>query len=163
MIPVFSLVAYSGSGKTTFLEKLIPELKRRGFRVAVVKHDGHDFEIDRPGKDTWRMTQAGADVTAILSKTHAAVMENRPLPLEELIGRIQNVDLILTEGFKHGPWPKIMLYRLGAGRPVPLPPEECWAVVSDVDLPGDCPRFGLEDANGVADLLSAELRRTEDG
>lgn len=156
MIPIFSLVAYSGTGKTTFLEKLIPELKRRGLRVAVVKHDGHDFQMDQPGKDTWRMTQAGADVTAILSDTHAAVLENRPLSPEEMIARIQDVDLILTEGFKHGPWPKILLCRQGAGAP-PIPPETCWAVVSEVEGPEACPRFDLEDAGGLAELLAKTI------
>lgn len=158
MIPIFSLVAYSGSGKTTYLEKLIPELKRRGVRVAVVKHDSHDFEMDRPGKDTWRMTRAGADVTAILSGTHAALLENRPLSPEEMVGRIRDVDLILTEGFKHGPWPKILFYRRQADTPLPAAPEECWAVVSDAALPGDCPHFGLEDVSGLAELLIKEIR-----
>ncbi|MBR2328291.1 MAG: molybdopterin-guanine dinucleotide biosynthesis protein B, partial [Clostridia bacterium] len=74
-IPTYALVAFSNSGKTTFLEKLIPALKSRGLRVAVIKHDGHDFQLDKEGKDSWRITQAGADVTAIVSKTHAAIME----------------------------------------------------------------------------------------
>jgi molybdopterin-guanine dinucleotide biosynthesis protein MobB len=78
-IPVYSFIAKSGTGKTTLIEKLIPELKSRGLRVAVMKHDAHEFDVDKPGKDSWRMTRAGADVTVIASATHAAVMENRPV------------------------------------------------------------------------------------
>ena len=124
-IGVFSFVAYSGTGKTTFLEKLIPELKSRGLRVAVYKHDAHEFEIDKKGKDSWRFTAAGADVTVISSGTKAAVMENRYVSPEELVGRIKDVDIIITEGYKAGPWPKIAMRRRESGNDFPLPPEEC--------------------------------------
>ena len=75
-VPVYQFIALSGTGKTTFLEKLVAELKDRGLHVGVYKHDGHDFEIDRPGKDSWRMTQAGADVTLLSSASKAVIMEN---------------------------------------------------------------------------------------
>ncbi|MCR5173611.1 MAG: molybdopterin-guanine dinucleotide biosynthesis protein B, partial [Oscillospiraceae bacterium] len=87
-VPVFQFVALSGTGKTTFLEKLVAELKSRGLRVGVYKHDGHEFEIDRPGKDSWRFTRAGADVTLLSSAGKAVIMENRPVPPEELADRI---------------------------------------------------------------------------
>lgn len=151
--PVFSFVAYSGTGKTTFLEKLIPELKARGKRVAVLKHDAHEFEIDREGKDSWRMTKAGADITAVVSATKAAIMENRPISSEEVISKFAGVDVILTEGYKHGPWPKIALFREAANTAFPVPPEECIAVVTDAAIQTDRPRFALDDAAGVADFL----------
>ena len=157
-IPIFSFIAYSNTGKTTLLEKLIPELKRRGLRTAVVKHDAHDFEIDREGKDSWRMTKAGAEVTVVASATKAALMENRFVPIEELLERIRDVDVILTEGYKHGPWPKIALQRGGNGKPLPLPPEECLAVVSDVPVETKTPVLGLDDIEKLADIIAGHMK-----
>lgn len=153
----YSLVAYSNSGKTTFLEKLIPELKKRGLRVAVIKHDGHDFQLDKEGKDSWRITQAGADVTAIVSKTHAAVMENRPVPFAEIVERIENVDVKIIEGGKHDDWRKIMLYREAAGKPMAAEPGDCFAVVTDAAIDCPVPMFSLDDAAGLAELIVKDI------
>jgi len=158
-IPTYALVAYSGSGKTTFLEKLIPALKRRGLRVAVIKHDGHDFQLDKEGKDSWRITQAGADVTAIVSKTHAAIMENRPVPFDEIVERIKDVDLRIIEGGKHEGWKKIMLYRTAAGKPMAAEPGDCFAVVTDAEISGGVPVFRLDDADGLAELICRDIGR----
>ena len=152
-IPIVSLVAYSGTGKTTFLERLIPKLKARGLKIAIVKHDGHRFEIDHEGKDSDRFTKAGADVTGLISSGKAVLMENRQTDPEEFLKKIDGVDLILTEGFKQGPWPKIMLHRKGTGKPMPLLPEECLAVISDVEIL-DCENvFPLEEIEKTADFL----------
>ena len=156
-IPTYALVAYSNSGKTTFLEKLIPALKSRGLRVAVIKHDGHDFQLDKEGKDSWRITQAGADVTAIVSKTHAAIMENRPVPFDEIVARISDVDVKIIEGGKHDGWRKIMLYRVAADKPMAADPDECFAVVTDADISGRVPVFSLEDADGLAELICRDI------
>jgi len=159
-IPIFSVVAFSGTGKTTLLVKLVEELKSRGLRVAVIKHDAHEFDIDHEGKDSWRFTRAGADVTAIVSGTKAAIMENRPIPIESLIDRISDVDLILTEGYKSGAWPKIAIQRSATGRPLPVPAEECFAIVTDVPVDANIPCFSLDDVSGLADLIiSALIRR----
>lgn len=152
-IPVVSVVAYSGTGKTTFLEKLIPALKRRGVRVAVVKHDAHAFEIDREGKDSWRLTKAGADVTGLISAQRAVLMENRSIAFEELLQKIKDVDLILTEGYKTGDYPKLLVYREAAGKPPAAPPDACLAAASDVPLPAYGTAFDLEDAEGAASFL----------
>lgn len=163
-IPIFSVVAYSGTGKTTLLEKLIPLLKERGLRVAVVKHDAHRFQVDREGKDSWRLTRAGADVTAITSQERAVVMENRPLPLETFLDRIRDVDVILTEGYKHGDWPKILLHRRATGKPLPLPPEDCLAVLTDEALDTSTPCYPLDAAEAVAELICSQLaRRAREG
>ena len=151
--PVYSVVAYSGTGKTTLIEKLVAELKSRGIRVAVIKHDAHDFDIDREGKDSWRFSRAGADVTAIVSSSKAAVIENRPVSLDALIDRITDVDIIITEGFKSGAMPKIAVQRGASGKPLPVPPAGCFAIVTDgQEYPG-VPCFGLDDVSGLADLL----------
>lgn len=158
-IPVFSFVAFSGTGKTTFLERLIPELKRLQLRVAVLKHDAHDFDIDVPGKDTHRMTDAGADVVMITSGTHAAVMENRRVEPEELIEKLTCVDMVITEGYKSGHWPKILLYRQAVGKPPAVPPESCVAVVSDTALKTTAPCFGFDDYKELAEYLAEKVKR----
>ena len=109
-IPVIAVAAWSGTGKTTLLGRLIPVLKERGLRVCVMKHDAHEFEVDRVGKDSWRMTRAGADVTILTNGAHAAILENRPVTAEALLEQVHDVDLVLTEGYKHGLWKKIALY-----------------------------------------------------
>ena len=151
--PVVSFVAYSGTGKTTFLEKLIPKLKAYGLKIAIIKHDGHRFDIDHEGKDSDRFTKAGADVTGLISSEKAVLMDNRTVDPEEFLKKIDGVDLILTEGFKHGPWSKIMLHRKENGKPMPLRPEECLAVISDVDVE-DCENvFPLDDVGKTAVFL----------
>jgi len=173
-IPIYSVVAYSGTGKTTLLEKLIAELKMRGLRVAVIKHDAHEFDIDHEGKDSWRFTRAGADVTVVASESKAAVMENRPVSLDALLGMITDVDVILTEGYKSGAWPKIAMMRSATGKPLPIPADECFAIVTDAedgvgrsgqsavtDSSGSPqaqpPRFALDDVSGLADLIIRDM------
>ena len=153
MIPVYSIVGYSGTGKTTFLEKLIAELKARGIRLAVIKHDSHHFEMDKEGKDTWRFSQAGADVVAIASKEKSAIIEHRTLEFSDVLKHIHNVDLILTEGYKHENHPKIAIYRAASGNALIGPPEEFFAIVTDTPFETDKPCFSLDDAAGVADLI----------
>ncbi|NLO49475.1 MAG: molybdopterin-guanine dinucleotide biosynthesis protein B [Clostridiales bacterium] len=160
-IPTYSVVAFSGTGKTTLLEKLIPELKRNGLRVGVLKHDAHDFDVDREGKDSWRLTNAGADVTAIVSAEKAVIMENRPVPVESVFRKIDNVDILITEGYKHGAWPKIALYRSASGKPLALPPEECFAVMSDTPLDIGTPLFALDDIRGLAELILCDMREKQ--
>ena len=161
-IPIYSVVAFSGTGKTTLLEKLVAELKKRGLRIAVIKHDAHEFNIDHEGKDSWRFTQAGADVTVVVSGSKAAIMENRPVPLETLLGKITDVDIILTEGYKSGAWPKIAVQRSASGKPLPIPVEECFAVMTDAPEHTGPQVFGLDDVNGLVDLIQYDLL-TRDG
>lgn len=156
-IPIYSVTAFSGSGKTTYLEALIPALKGLGLRVAVIKHDGHDFEIDRPGKDSWRFSNAGADVTAVVSQTKVAFLENRTLSPEEAADRIRHVDLIITEGYKHGPWPKIGLLRSASGSGLPLPLECFCAIVADTPVDAPCPVFPLDQPELLARWLAQKV------
>jgi molybdopterin-guanine dinucleotide biosynthesis protein B len=113
-VPIVSMVGKSNSGKTTFLEKLLPELARRGYRVGVVKHDVHGFEIDQPGKDTWRLRQVGAGRVVISSPQRFALIGQveQELTLDELTGRyLGDVDLVISEGYKRGDKPKIEVCR----------------------------------------------------
>lgn len=157
--PVYSFVAHSGTGKTTYLEGLIPALKARGLRLGIVKHDAHDFDIDHEGKDSWRFARAGADVTAVSSQTKTAVVRQGPPDLAGLMAGMEDMDLILTEGYKHGPWPKILVHRAGTGRPPVLSPGLCAAAVSDEPLDTAAPLFPLDDPGPLADWLAQRCGR----
>ena len=115
-IPVIAFAAYSGTGKTTLIEKLVRELKHRGVRLAVIKHDGHKFEIDHEGKDSWRFSKAGADITMISSTEKTAYVEYGELSLEQLLGMVHGVDLILVEGYKNKNLPQIGIARAATGK-----------------------------------------------
>lgn len=157
--PVYTFTAFSGTGKTTYLERLIPALKAHGLRVGIVKHHGHDTPMDQEGKDSWRFARAGADVTAVVSPGQAAFIENRGLDPEEAVDRIRGVDLILTEGYKHGPWPKIAICRGDGDTTVPL--NGCVAVVSDGPMDCPIPVFPLNDPEPMAAWLISELETSK--
>ncbi len=159
MIRVISIVGKSNSGKTTLLEKLIPELKRRGYRVATVKHDTHGFEIDQPGKDTWRLAKAGADAVVISSSDKLALIRRvlREQSLEEIATLVGDVDIILTEGYKRGPAPKIEVSRRAVSTELLCTADELVAIASDQRFPLPVPQFALDDAGGLADLLEARF------
>ncbi len=158
---VFSFIAWSGTGKTTYLERLIAALKARGLRVAAVKHDAHRFELDREGKDSWRFARAGADVVAIADGEKCAVMEYRPVGPAELLSRFRDVDVVLVEGWHEAAENPILLHRAGTGKPPKRSPADCFAVVSDTPLDtGGRPCFPLDDPEPLADYLAAQLGRS---
>ena len=160
--PVVSIVAKSGTGKTTLLEKLIGELKRRGYRVGAVKHDANKFDIDREGKDSWRLTQAGADTMLITSPAKVAlVKQNRdgvePSLAEAIAAYCGDVDIVLTEGFKKSSMPKIEVHRRERSERLLCRDEEhdpqLIAVASDSSLDIDVPVYDINDAIGLCDLI----------
>jgi molybdopterin-guanine dinucleotide biosynthesis protein B len=155
MIPVVSFVGYSNSGKTTFLVRLVSEMKARGYRVAVVKHDRHGFDIDIPGKDTYQYGEAGADIVCISSPQRFAYIEKRQqeLPLEAVLERIKHVDIIFTEGYKREQQHKIEVFRHAAGQPPIGPSLELIAVVSDKPLYEQVCHFAFEQTGLLADFL----------
>lgn len=163
-IPAIAFAAYSGTGKTTLIEKLIRELKGRGVRLAVIKHDSHRFEIDHEEKDSWRFSNAGADITLISSPEKTAYMERGELPLEQLLGMIRGVDLILIEGYKHEALPQIGIARAATGQGFPFAPEHFIALVTDMELDTPIPCFGLEDIVPLADFIleRAAVKNTTD-
>ena len=154
-IPMISVVGKSETGKTTLLEKLIAELKRRGYRVATVKHDTHGFDIDRPGKDSWRHAQAGSDVVVISGPNRLALIEKREreITLDEIAERVTNVDIILTEGYKRGDRPKIEVSRREKGNELLCTEDELIAIAADQSFDMNVPQFGLDDAAGLVDLI----------
>lgn len=155
MIPIISIVGKSEVGKTTLLEKLITELKRRGYRVGTIKHDAHGFEIDKPGKDSWRHAQAGSDAVLISSPVKVALIKrvDRERTLDELLAYIGDVDLVLTEGYKSGDKPKIEVSRQSRGQELLCQEEELLALVTDQPFDLDVPQFDFEDVAGLANLI----------
>ncbi len=159
-IPVVSIVGKSDSGKTTLLEKLLRESKRRGWRTATIKHDVHGFEMDQPGKDTWRHAQAGADIVVISSPQKIAILESvlNDQPLDAVIARIRGVDLIFTEGYKRGNKPKIEVFRAAMHQELLCEPGELLAIASDVIFENGVPCYDLDDAEGLCDLIAQKFK-----
>jgi len=156
---IFGFAGWSGSGKTTLMVALIPELVSRGITVSTLKHAHHAFDVDSPGKDSWRHRQAGAREVMISSQNRWALMhELRGAPepeFDELVRRMSPVDLLLVEGFKRHPHPKIEVYRPSLGKPL-LHPEDPMvvAIASDATLPGlTLPWLPLSDASAVANFI----------
>ena len=157
---VIGLAGWSGAGKTTLLRRLIPALTATGLRVSTLKHAHHAFEIDKPGKDSWEHRQAGATEVLIGSANRWALMHElrgaAEPGLAELLTHLSPVDLVLVEGFKRGPHPKIEIHRHANGKPFLHPDDlSIVALVSDVAAPGPLPRVQLDDVDGVAALVMA--------
>jgi len=159
--PMASIIGNSGAGKTTLLEKLIPELTRRGLRVGTVKHDVHGFQMDKPGKDSWRHKQAGAATTIISSSKQIGLVmdvdhDHQPV---ELIPYMGGVDIILFEGYKRAAHPKVEIFRPEVyPEPICGDDENLIALVSNASLDLGVPRFPLEDIRGLADFLVTHFR-----
>lgn len=159
MIPVISIVGRSNCGKTTYLEKLIGELKSRGYKIATIKHDVHGFDIDKPGKDTWRHAQAGADIVCISSPWKMAMIKKveNELLLDEVVEYINGVDIIFTEGYKRESKRKIEVFRREACDAPLCSKEELLAVASDTVLHEGVPHFNVNDAAPMADFLEKHV------
>lgn len=157
MQPIVCIVGASNSGKTTFLEKLIPEIIRRGYRVGTVKHDVHGFEMDREGKDTWRHRQAGAAVIAISSPARIGMIRDMDgeMGLQEMVGRyFWDADIILTEGYKRSHYPKIEIFRTAIEPNLICGKEDnLFAVVSDEQVQTDAAVFGFAEVSRLADTI----------
>jgi molybdopterin-guanine dinucleotide biosynthesis protein B len=153
--PIVSVVGKSGVGKTTVLEPLIRELKLRGYRVGTVKHDTHGFEIDKPGKDSWRHAQAGSDAVVISGPRKMALIRqvDEEMPLDQIVRLMGNVDFVITEGYKRSDKPKIEVTRRERGAELLCDAAELIGIMTDYPVDMPVPQFALDDVAGVVDLL----------
>ena len=159
---VFGLAGWSGSGKTTLLTSIVPKLVAHGITVSTIKHAHHEFDIDRPGKDSWRHRQAGATEVMISSSRRWALMhELRGAPeptLDRLVAKMSPVDLVLVEGFKSEPHPKLEVHRPAVGKPLLYPDDpEIVAIASDEPLATPLPYFSLHDADAISAFIMRHL------
>ncbi|MEO1765794.1 molybdopterin-guanine dinucleotide biosynthesis protein B [Thiobacter aerophilum] len=155
---VFGLAGYSGAGKTTLLEKLIPHFVERGLKVSVIKQTHHDFDIDRPGKDSWRQRQAGATEVLVSSDRRWALMHElrgKPPPsLEVHLARLAPCDLVLVEGYKREAIPKLEVHRPSLGKPLLYRDDShILALAGDERVPVPLPWFHLDDVTAIAEFI----------
>jgi len=163
--PVLGFAAFSGTGKTTLLEKLIPQLTEQGIRIGMIKHAHHEFDIDKPGKDSYRLRKAGAQQMLIASSSRQALMTENETPqeprLDVLVTRLDldNIDLVLVEGFKHVSFPRIELHRKELGKTL-LYPEDPGIIAVASDHLTDCgelPALNINDTAAIAEFIVAWL------
>lgn len=165
-LPILGFAAFSGTGKTTLLLQLLPLLKARGLRVGMVKHAHHTFEVDHPGKDSYELRKSGAAQTLIASRQRWALMVERlreaDPPLDEVLLELDQaaLDLILVEGFKQEPYPKIELHRPSLARPLLYPRDgNIVAVATDGPLEPDVPVpvLDLNDPHAIGDFIETAI------
>ncbi|MBL8539228.1 MAG: molybdopterin-guanine dinucleotide biosynthesis protein B [Betaproteobacteria bacterium] len=159
---VFGFAGFSGSGKTTLIEALLPRFVMEGLRVSLVKHAHHEFDIDRPGKDSYRHREAGATEVMLASAKRWVLMHelrNAAEPeLPELLARFAPCDLVLVEGFKRQPIPKLEIHRAAAARPLLFRHDEhVIAIATDEPIDTLLPQFDLEDYDAIAEFILAHL------
>jgi len=156
MVPYVSIVGKSGSGKTSLIERLIKEFKRRGYRVASVKHCPHGMEIDKPGKDSWKFAQAGSDAVVFSSFDKLVFVKNvdGDSSIAEILRMIGgDFDLVLIESYKKDRVPKIEVHRKEQGDDFICPTEALSAIITDEQLKIDKPQFPINDTSAIADFI----------
>ena len=165
---IFSISGVKNSGKTTLICRLLEIFKEKGLRVAVLKHDGHDFEPDVPGTDTYRQLQAGAYGTAVFSKGKYMLVKQQPqISEKELIEFFPEADLILLEGFKYSTYPKIEIVRKGNSSESVCNPKRLMAIATNLDaeerealsISEDVPLFELDNAKSIAEFILSDYFR----
>lgn len=158
---VFGFAGYSGSGKTTLIERVLPQLIAHGLRVSVIKHTHHDFDLDRPGKDSYRHRVAGAAEVLLVSDQRYAVLhelrDEPPPPLDALLARLTPCDLVLVEGYKREAMPKLEVHRAATDKPWLYPQDtHIVAVASDAPPPGTIPHLDINDIEHITELIMKE-------
>ena len=160
---IFGFAGWSGSGKTTLIEQLIPRFVKRGLTVSLIKHAHHSFDVDQPGKDSYRHRHAGAVEVLVTSSRRWVLMhelhgEAEP-SIEEQMQHLSPCDLLLVEGFKHAPIPKLEVWRAATGEPMLHPNDpEIVAVASDQRIDTRLPLLDLGDVDGIAAFILGHLR-----
>jgi len=161
MMRVIGLAGWSGAGKTTLMTKLIPQLVARGLKVSTIKHAHHSFDLDQPGKDSHRHRRAGATEVLVSSAMRWALLHElrgaAQMQLEDLIGKLTPVDLVIVEGFKHALHPKLEVYRAALGKPLLHRDDpKIVAIAADVALPSaEVPVLAIEDIEGIIEVILA--------
>ena len=164
LCPVLGFAAWSGTGKTTLLVRLLPKLRGRGLRVGMIKHAHHSFEVDQPGKDSYELRKAGASPMLVASSRRWALMadleQERDPVLQEMLDRLDQsqLDVILVEGFKHEAFPKIELHRPAVGKGLLFPEDaNVIAIATDAPLAQTAPLsvLDLNDVEAIADFVAA--------
>ncbi len=159
-VPVVTLIGKSGSGKTTLMEGLIPELSRRGYRIATLKHHSHvGFEVDQPGKDSWRHARAGSVhvIIAAPDKIASYRMLQAELTLAEIVQEVHDADLVLVEGYKQAGCPSLEVLRAEVSTELVGTPEQRFAVAADFPVAAGVPCFNLGNITGIADLIESRF------
>ena len=153
--PVICVAGKPQVGKTTLLVSLIAEMRARGYRIGVIKHSVHPFDIAQAGKDTWKHTQAGAQAVAFASAAQLVLTRSldAEMDIDAIVAMLGDVDLVLAEGYKRAHKPKVEVSRRELGTDLVCRPEDLIAVVSDHPITLGVPRFDLEDVTGLADLI----------
>ncbi len=154
---IFGFAGYSGSGKTTLIEKLIPLFVKKGLKVSLIKHTHHDFDIDKPGKDSHRHRVAGCGEVLVTSEFRWALIhelrgEAEPA-LEQQLARLSPCDLVLVESFKNEAIPKLEIHRAATGKPLLPADPNIVAIASDVAVETGLPRFDLDQAEEIAEFI----------
>ena len=159
---VFGVVGYKNAGKTGLMERLVTDITGRGFRVSTLKHAHHSFDVDHPGKDSYRHRDAGAHQVLLSSRARWALMtelhDAQEASLEDLLARLDPVDLVLVEGYKRDRHPKVEAYRAETGNPLIAPDDDTIrAIASDAPLDVQQPVFDLNDTKSIADFILSEV------
>jgi molybdopterin-guanine dinucleotide biosynthesis protein MobB len=163
-VPVVTIIGRSGSGKTTLMEGLIPELSRRGCRIATIKHHSHSgFEVDQAGKDSWRHSRAGSVHVIIAAPDKIASYRTlkRELTLPEIVSGISGVDLILVEGYKQAGYPSLEVFRSEVSKELISTQQQRFALASDIPIQIGVPCFDLGDFSGISDLIEQRFLRKQ--
>ncbi|MDX2500157.1 MAG: molybdopterin-guanine dinucleotide biosynthesis protein B [Deltaproteobacteria bacterium] len=155
MTPIICIAGRSQTGKTTLIEKLIPVLKNRGYRIGTIKHSHHIFEMDKTGKDSWRHKDAGAETVIIASPGKIAMVKSdHGGTLDSLVNYFSDMDLVITEGYKGEVKPKIEVVRSARHQQALLADDaNLIAIVTDVDMSAEVPVFGMEDIDQLSDFI----------
>jgi molybdopterin-guanine dinucleotide biosynthesis protein MobB len=166
--PVLGFAAYSGTGKTTLLVKLLPRLKAQGLRVGMIKHAHHSFDVDKPGKDSYALRKAGAEQMLIASRERWALMTDYPQPREPVLADLltrmdrDQLDLILVEGFRSAAFPKIELHRPSTGHAfLHSRDSSIIAVASDVPVKTHLPQLDINQPDAIAEFVLAWLKHSQ--